>query len=70
MPPPLLQIIFLEDPLAEDDWEGFSQITSEIGKEYEVSGGAGAGFEASGVCSAACNAACSTHSKRSRAMQP
>ncbi|KAI8470774.1 MAG: enolase [Monoraphidium minutum] len=31
-------IIFLEDPLAEDDWEGFSQITSEIGKEYEIIG--------------------------------
>lgn len=31
-------IIFLEDPLAEDDWEGFARITSDIGKAYEIIG--------------------------------
>lgn len=30
-------IIFLEDPLAEDDWEGFADITKQIGSKYEVS---------------------------------
>lgn len=32
-------IIFIEDPLSEDDWAGFAQITSEMGKAYEVPGG-------------------------------
>ncbi|KAF8057663.1 ENO1 [Scenedesmus sp. PABB004] len=31
-------IIFLEDPLAEDDWEGFAAITKRLGKEYEIVG--------------------------------
>lgn len=31
-------IIFLEDPLAEDDWAGFGKITSEIGKGFEIIG--------------------------------
>ncbi|KIZ00420.1 enolase [Monoraphidium neglectum] len=31
-------IIFIEDPLAEDDWEGFGKITSQIGKAYEIIG--------------------------------
>lgn len=33
-------IIFLEDPLAEDDWDGFGDITKQIGDKYEVSRGA------------------------------
>lgn len=31
-------IIFLEDPLAEDDWEGFAKITADIGTEFEIIG--------------------------------
>lgn len=31
-------LIFLEDPLAEDDWEGFQQITAAVGEEYEIIG--------------------------------
>ncbi|GBF87758.1 enolase [Raphidocelis subcapitata] len=31
-------IIFLEDPLAEDDWDGFAKITSEIGEDFEIIG--------------------------------
>lgn len=32
---PLL-LLLSTDPLAEDDWEGFAEITKQIGKEYEV----------------------------------
>ncbi len=31
-------IIFWEDPLAEDDWEGFAKFTHELGKKIEVIG--------------------------------
>jgi enolase len=29
-------IIFIEDPLSEDDWDGFADITRELGGKYEV----------------------------------
>jgi enolase len=29
-------IIFIEDPLSEDDWSGFADITRELGSKYEV----------------------------------
>eukprot|EP00775_Hariotina_reticulata_P013554 gene13554-13682_t len=31
-------VIFIEDPLAEDDWEGFAEITKELGEKYEIIG--------------------------------
>lgn len=31
-------IIFFEDPFAEDDWDNFTKITSEIGNEVEIIG--------------------------------
>jgi len=31
-------IIFLEDPFAEDDWKNFTKITNSIGKEVEIIG--------------------------------
>lgn len=49
------QIIFLEDPLAEDDWAGFGKITSEIGKEYEVRARFGI---AHGMCVCVCLRVC------------
>lgn len=32
------QIISIEDPFAEDDWEGFSLLTQEIGNEIQIVG--------------------------------
>lgn len=29
-------IIFIEDPLAEDDWDGFAAITAQLGQKIEV----------------------------------
>lgn len=31
-------IIFIEDPLSEDDWDGFADITRELGGKYEIIG--------------------------------